>query len=281
MLSELEIGQFRAFGFVVLKNCLSPAEVARITAAYDRVMPTAPLTQYFDKEKETRALMSFVQADDAFGALIEHPGVMEAMRDIWGTEALYIAGSDMWANFGDTPWHSDGQPGRERKTLKTAIYLDEMGPDTGPLNVVPGSHHPEAKGDWYYARVHPEFCAAIFQSCGIWDQGRPRLRLDKEKVPGTVSLYTKLGDVVLWDNRLWHSAFQRKDGKARRTMFIGYTPDPQDDLLAIEDVRAIIRQHISEKQPFVYSKEMMAKASPARQKMVARLEELGVKNVRE
>ena len=267
MLSELEIGQFRAFGFVVLKSCLSPAEVARVTAAYDRIMPTAPLHQYFDKN-ETRMLAPFVQADEAFGELIEQPGVMQAMRDIWGTEALYIGGSDMWANFSETPWHSDGQPGRERKTLKTAIYLDEMGPDTGPLNVVPGSHH-------------PEFCAAIFQSCGVWDQGRPRLRLDKEKVPGAISLYTKPGDVVLWDNRLWHSAFQRKDGKARRTMFIGYMPDPQDDLLAIEDARAIIRQHISEKQPFVYTKEMMAKASPARQKMVARLEELGVKNVRE
>ena len=65
----------------------------------------------------------FVQTSEAFWFLIEHPNIMEAMRDIWGTECLYTAGSDMWSNFDDTPWHSDGDPGRLTKTLKIAIYL--------------------------------------------------------------------------------------------------------------------------------------------------------------
>lgn len=193
MLSDLEVGQFRAFGFTVLRSCLAECEVKELQEAHDRVIAKAPAYDYF-AENGTRMLSPFVQADDAFGALIEHPGVMEAMRDIWGTECLYIAGSDMWANRDDTPWHTDGQPGRQAVTLKTAVYLDEQDRDLGSLNLIPGSHH-------------PGFSAALFRSCGRWDRGRPRLRLDPHSIPGAVSLRTLPGDVVLWDNRLWHSAF--------------------------------------------------------------------------
>ena len=86
---------------------------------------------------------------------------------------------------------------------------------------------------------------------------------------------------MLWDSRLWHSAFKRKDGRPRRTMFISYMPDPQDDLLAIAELRTDVQAHLDEKQPFVYSKDMTEKGGPGREKMAARLEELGVDRVRE
>ena len=267
MLSDLEVGQFWTFGFTILKGCLSEKEVECLQETHSRVIAEAPVYNYF-AENSTRMLGPFVQADDTFADLIEHPGVMEAMRDIWGTECLYIAGSDMWVNRDDTPWHTDGQPGRHTITLKTAIYLDEQSKDFGSLNLIPGSHH-------------PEYSAALFRSCGYWDKGRPRLRLNPHAIPGTVSVQTRPGDVVLWDNRLWHSAFKRKDGRPRRTMFIGYMPDPQDDLLAIKDLRTTVEAHLNEGQPFVYSKEMMEKGNARREKMAARLEELGVERVRE
>src|SRR5258708_605126 len=42
MLTNLEVGQFRAFGFVVLRDCLTPQEVAEIGRAYKHVMARAP-----------------------------------------------------------------------------------------------------------------------------------------------------------------------------------------------------------------------------------------------
>jgi len=267
MLTPLEVGEFHAFGYVVLRGCLSPKEFAAVEAAYVRVIADAPVYNYFG-QNETRMLFGFVRHDETLGALIEHPGVMEAARDIWGAECLYIAGSDLWSNRDDTPWHSDGNPGRQVKTLKTAIYLDEQSEGQGALNVIPGSHH-------------PEFCAAIFRSCGYWDQGRPRLRLPPDRVTGAVSLRTRPGDVVLWDNRLWHSAFRRQDGKPRRTMFISYAPDPGDDLLALADLRATMRAHLGEKQPYVYDRAMVGAGGDARRRMAERLEALGVERVRE
>ena len=178
MLADLEVGQFWTFGFVVLRSCLSENEVDRLQEAHNRVIADAPEYNYF-AENGTQKLSPFVQADDAFAALIEHPCAMEAMRDIWGKECLYIAGSDMWANRDDTPWHTDGHPGRQTVTLKTAIYLDEQDKGFGALNLIPGSHH-------------PEFSAALFRSCGYWDRGRPRLHLNPDAIPGTVSLQTDL-----------------------------------------------------------------------------------------
>lgn len=266
MLTNLEVGQFNAFGYIVLKECLSSDEVKSLQDTHERIMVEAPENNYFGHQG-TKTCAPFLQANEAFWFLIEHPRIMAAMRDIWGTECLYTAGSDMWSNCDDTPWHSDGQPGRHIKTLKVAIYLDEQDAENGALNVIPGSHH-------------PEFCAAIFQACGYWEQGaRPRLRLERDKVPGAVALSTVPGDVVLWDNRIWHSAWQRQDGRPRRTMFIGYAPDPQDDLLAIQDLRTTLCAALNDRQPWVYSQAMLAAGGPAREKMAARLTALGVENV--
>lgn len=267
MLSDQEVGRFCAFGFIVLRNCLSEAEVDNLQQAHDRVIADAPVYNYF-AENGTRMLSPFVQADPSFAELIEHPGVMQAMRSIWGTECIYIAGSDMWSNRDDTPWHTDGNPGRHTVTLKTAIYLDEQDEAQGSLNLIPGSHH-------------AGFSAALFRSCGYWDRGRPRLHLEPGAVPGAVSVRTRPGDVVLWDNRLWHSAFRRMDGSPRRTMFIGYMPDPGEDLLAIQELRMTVAAGLGDREPFVYSREMMTKGGAGREKMAARMEELGVERVRE
>ena len=157
MLSELEVGQFHAFGFTVIRNCLSADEFEQIEKAYKRIIPSAPLYEYFTKIG-TRMTSRFLFEDECLGNLIEHPKVMEVMRDIWGTECLYNGGQDMWENRDETPWHCDGPPGRKTVTLKIALYFDEMDENSGSLNVIPGSHH-------------PEFSERLFQTCGYWEKG--------------------------------------------------------------------------------------------------------------
>jgi len=68
MLSELEVGQFQAFGYVVLRQCLSPAEMQALTVAYDRVIADAPIYNYFAKN-DTRMITGFVLSATAPGML--------------------------------------------------------------------------------------------------------------------------------------------------------------------------------------------------------------------
>ena len=270
MLSELEVGQFNTFGFTVIRDCLSANEFEEGEKAYTRFIENAPRYNYFS-EIGTRVTNTFVYEDANMANLIEHPQAMEVMRDIWGTECLYNGGISMWENKDETPWHCDGLPARKTVTLKIALYLDEMDKDSGSLNVIPGSHH-------------PEFSATLFQSCGYWEKGgRPRLRLDKDNIPGAISLHTKPRDIVLWNNHIWHSAFKRKDGLPRRTLFNTYMPDPGNDLLKTLELRNTVkqhRQHLSQDWPYLYNEQMIRDASPMRNKMIKRLKELGVENVR-
>lgn len=266
MLTSLEVSQFQAFGYISLRGAIQEPELANLDAVFERVMADAPVYNYF-ANNGTRTFAPFVQADPALAALIENPTMLEAMRDIWGRECLYNGGSDMWINRDDTPWHTDGKPGRHELTLKAAIYLDEQTDEQGSLNLIPGTHL-------------PEFSGTLFRACGEYDRGRPRLRLDPCAVPGAVSVHTCPGDIVLWDNRLWHSAFRRRDGRPRRALFIGFTPDPGEDVLAVNNLRLTVAQHVNEAMPLVYPKALSVDDNPARLRMVERLEELGVENVR-
>ena len=270
MLTEVEVGQFVAFGYVLLRNCLRPDEVRTLQEAFDRVSKSAPGLDQFGTGGSTR-LAPFVEADGSFGALVEHPGIMEAMRDIDGTEFLYSGSSDLTANLDDVFWHCDGIPGRQPRIAKTAIYLDELSDGDGALNVIPGSHH-------------PGFSAALFRSYGpLGEEYRRRShdQITRDNIPGAVPIHTKPGDVVLWDNRLWHSAWKRSDSSRRRNMFISYMRDPLDDPIGARELREFLASHLTEQGSVIYSKEMMRRGGPAREKMADRLEELGVANVRE
>ena len=271
MLNDLEVGQFRAFGYVVLEDCLGTGELQRVQEAFDRVVDGAPAHTDFGAAG-TRRSVTFMKEEDALGALIEHPKVMAAMRDIDGTEFLYTGSADLTANVDDVYWHTDGNPGMQPMTAKAVFYLSEADDGDGALNVIPGS-------------FHPEFSAALFRSYGPLGEEYRRRSHDsraRQDVPGVVQVRAKPGDAVLWDNRLWHSAWKRRDGKPRRNIFFNYVRDPLDDPIRAREVREHVSKYRSgSSRLYVYSKRMMRIGGPARKKMTARLEALGVENVRE
>ena len=269
MLTRQEVGQYHAYGFVVIRGCLSGAEIERIGAAHRKAIDAKATADGRFGDGGTVNYGNFVEDDDAFSALVEHPKLMEAMRDIDGAEFLYMGGSDIWENRDDTPWHCDQIPGSRVWTAKAAVYLDEAHEDDGALNAIPGTHI-------------PEFNAAIMRSWGRFKGGgSPRLWLEPKEVPGAVSVQTRPGDVVLFQTNLWHSAWRRVDGQPRRNLFIQYFRDPGDDVLALRELRQAVIGALSEERPYLYSAAMIAKGGALREKMASRLEELGVENVRE
>ena len=272
MLTELEVGQFHAFGYAVIRECLDSDFVRQIDTAYTRLIAKAPRYAYFDPNTATRMMTDFAAEDSVFSELIEHPKIMEAMRDIDGTEFLYMGACDIWSNLDDTPWHTDSIPGQEANGIvaKTAIYLDESVKDDGSLNLIAGSQH-------------PQFATSVLSNLGHLEKGtRPRLLNDRQQVPGAVAVETNPGDVVIFNTSLFHSAWKRKDGKPRRNLFFSYLRDPRDDPIMLNNLLTTIRKSTSKKtSPYIYSKELLDKSKAASEKMATRLEELGVENVRE
>ena len=260
MLTPLQVGQFRAMGFLNIEGCLSPADVERFEAAYDRLLAEAEPYDYFEDNigEPSRGTLHHgtAESDDGFAPFIEHDNIVAAQRDIFGRPCLFQGGS-VWLNISDTPWHSDVLGSVDRDPdffqIKMAIYLDELDADSGSLNVIPGSHF-------------PEFGQALLADCGYKEGGvRPRLHL--ESPPGAVSVVSRPGDVVLFDTRVWHSAFHREGG--RRTAFLQYVPDPGDSPQQQQQVRECFKSN-----PF--TDHLIETAGPLRKQMVSRLHELGI-----
>ena len=112
-----------------------------------------------------------------------------------------------------------------------------------------------------------------------WPAGY-RVDPDPQEVPG-VAVETTPGDVVLWQNRMWHYAMKRSDGTPRHLLQNQYFMDPKEDAVEQKWLPGHLNARIGNgEHPFLYSKAMMKKGGPAREKMASRLEELGVTGVR-
>ncbi len=188
------------------------------------------------------------------------------MTDLWSTPCLYL-GNYVISNMDDLPWHTAGVPGDPVQTIRVTYYLDETSAQQGALNVIPGTHH-------------AEWNKGLFAACGEWEDGKPRLRLKRDGIPGAVSVHTNPGDAVVWHNRLWHSAWKREDGRPRRALFYSYVPDPGEDLLLRESLRRAVAEIVGEGRPHLYGPNLMAAAYTGIGSIADRLEALGIEHVR-
>ena len=268
MLTDKDVSHFRVFGYVALRGLVAEEHVRRLQEAFDREIETNPRIKV-DGPSGGKSLLPYTDTDDAFGELVDHPGLMEAMRDIDGTEFLYAGGS-MNASMEDTTWHCDfNPPHHEGRPVKTMFYLDEMRAGSGAFYLIPGTNN-------------PDLASSIFRAFGYYaESGGCRVDLDPHEVPG-VAVETTPGDVVLWQNRMWHYAMKRSDGTPRRLLQNQYFMDPKEDAVEQKWLPEHLNARIGNgEHPFLYSKAMMKKGGPAREKMASRLEELGVTGVRE
>ena len=61
-----------------------------------------------------------------------------------------------------------------------------------------------------------------------------------EQMLASVMELVQPGDIVMFDNRIYHAAFKRKDGRGRRNLFLNYWPDPLDNIVARAPINFII-----------------------------------------
>ncbi len=141
-------------GFWVMPEVLSGEEIASLLAALER-WKREPLGGAEDgviHEKgssEQRSLFALHERADAFGALVRHPTLVGAARQILGGDvyvhqsrlnlkaALGGAGFSWHSDF--ETWHAeDGMP--RMRALSASIFLTANHAWNGPLMLIPGSH---------------------------------------------------------------------------------------------------------------------------------------------
>ena len=143
MLTPEQLSHFQTFGFLCLRQLLTPHEMTSITSEMEALMAVHPGRQ---SGPSHQSVAPFVELSADLAWLPEDDRIflpMEQLLDtgfVWGCSEG-VAGSFNESN--DHSWHCDraGQIDLQYTRIKIMIYLQSMRRETGCLRVIPGSHH--------------------------------------------------------------------------------------------------------------------------------------------
>lgn len=146
----------------------------------------------------------------AFDMLIGHPRTMEYIRRVIRGPAA-INNSELRIRYGGnaTGMHMGYPQGSKYRyrviggeidcmMVRMVYFLHDVGPDDGPLCVVPGTH------------VNSFPCP---------------VQVPVEEEPGAVGLCVRAGDAVLFTEATRHGGFPNRGPRTRYTLHVGYGPD--------------------------------------------------------
>ncbi|HWD39744.1 MAG TPA: phytanoyl-CoA dioxygenase family protein [Fimbriimonas sp.] len=204
-ISEEDVARFADDGYIHLPAALTEDQCKRLREATDSVASKegakAGAGGFF--------LRHLMDKDEAFLELLNHPLFLPIARIMLGPMVRVLPVTARVAVPGEpnqsVEWHIHqrlvprplppffSQP----VALDTLIYLDDVDEETGPLQVVPGSHR-------------------------ITQEEIPNKSADQ---PGQVTLMPKAGDAIMTHGNVWHRALPTTEkGRRRRLIIFPFGP---------------------------------------------------------
>ncbi len=230
MLSDQQIAFFDTFGYLVLPGLFSPEEMEVIDREFEKVMAANRAGQEFRGEKR-HAVTACAEINPSLRALIEDDRIYGALEQLLGPDLVWL-GSDGNYYVGDTAWHSDGSV-KDTGRIKVAFYLDEVTRETGCLRFVPGSHKAPLHNELQALRVERTKQTIVegrsgpdaldkYRNMGI-DVDAQAFETDPSEIPAFAA-ESRPGDVVMFDENLYHASFGGKTGRRMFTLCYGNVP---------------------------------------------------------
>ncbi|MCC7263391.1 MAG: phytanoyl-CoA dioxygenase family protein [Candidatus Latescibacteria bacterium] len=191
---QREVEFFRHWGYLVVEQAITPAQVALLRQALDEVVA----------RQQSEFTHQLLEQDDRFAFLIDHQPVLSRIRAILGNCIQLHSATARVTSPGqpDQDWHRDGPwpmdfagtpygslPGQ----INCAYFLDDLTPENGPNMIVPGSHRVPFRPPL----GHPTF-------------------------PDEKQVFAKAGDVVMFDGWLYHRGGANNSWAPRRGCFMCY-----------------------------------------------------------
>lgn len=255
MLTKQQYLHFQTFGFVMLRGVFTEDELALINDEFAEAMDAAYRHDPFDGTKRHWVPM-FRESAPFFSELLEDSRLCDVAEQLYGEDAIGML-ADANRYVGDTHWHAD-TGSFHQYGVKFAFYLEPVGPDSGALRVIPGSHKQPLHDD--LKRTIPELGSPI------------------RDIPAHVCT-AEPGDVVAFDLRLWHSSHGGSDD--RRMCTCVYYNNPKTE----EEKEATLRQATNQRKTIasfhangikVFTSHWVSNpnGSPRRQRWIERLREL-------
>jgi ectoine hydroxylase-related dioxygenase (phytanoyl-CoA dioxygenase family) len=235
MLTLEQVQSYRRDGYLLIESVLNTTELetlrgvidglvdaSRSVTAHNHVYDLEP--SHTPEEPRVRRIKEPHNVHPAFRAIAFSKKIAEILTPLIGTTSgiRYQTGklNMKSAAYGSAvEWHQDWAfyPHTNDDLLAIGLYLDECGPDNGPLMVIPGSH------TWPISDHHVE---GVF--CGAIDPATANIDFSK-----AVALTGKAGSMTVHHVRLVHGSALNTSDRPRRLLLFQYTAVDAFPLLGI------------------------------------------------
>ena len=237
MLTRDQVQSYRRDGYLVIENVLSATELenlrrvvevlveaSRSVTAHDHVYDLEP--SHTTEEPRVRRIKEPHNVHPAFREIAFSKRIADILTPLIGTTSgiRFQTGKLNMKSAGHgaaVEWHQDWAfyPHTNDDLLAIGLYLDDCGPENGPLMVIPGSH------TWPILDHHVDgvFCGAIAPSTANIDFSK------------AVALTGKAGNMTIHHVRMVHGSALNTSDRPRRLLLFQYTAVDAFPLLGIPD----------------------------------------------
>lgn len=234
MVTDRDEYLFDLRGYLYLKQAVSESDVLDLNVSLDKIPPMAPgewyghihAHQYGDKTSGLN-LQQIYEAGEPFEKLIDHPAWIDKIMHFVGAKGTFdhhhgpLFIDENLANFREPGeaigMHSGGYPPNIRNgfqyqggrfmcgQVNILLALTEIGADDGGTLLIPGSHKSNFR--------HP-------------DLDRYRMGVDRsgDGMEGSIEVFMKAGDVLLFADGITHGSAKRVNKGVRRIVVYRYGP---------------------------------------------------------
>ena len=253
MLTAGQVAHYETFGFLVLRQLFTPAEVSTMRREAEKI---------FEDERgglpfvgETQDIVAFLERKPYLSTLLDDDRVYQIGEDLLGDDFILHATSGA-LRVGDTRWHADQILENPLIGANISFYTEPLTKETGCLRVIPGS---QLTGS-------PDLLAPLRSSDKDPDFRPFGMR------PSELACYSyesEPGDVIVFTAKLLHAAFGSKVSRQMHLISLYSNPKTEEEMAAIRALYEISRWGLHPAESYVNSDR------PRIRRAVSRLVEWG------
>lgn len=206
---------YESFGFIVYPGLFAD-DAAELSAAFDDAFADPEMSRvcfeipghHWNPRIATGGL---IERDPRMLRLRDDERILEVVDRLVGPDASYMS-SDGNIYRCESEWHVDTVPVTDHRAIKLLLYLEPIGPTSGALRVMPGSHRSNARVD--QLAPYLGFDGPIGSRMGIGGHQLPHW-----------TLASTPGDLVVIDFSLAHSSYGSLSDRRKIALNFFYPAD--------------------------------------------------------
>ncbi len=250
VIHDYQKNYFATFGYLQIPAVFAATEMSQFRQALSALFEHTTIT------RSERLTPLYELNPEVFDPLLDDERLLAIAEGLLGADCLFTGANDGNYYVGNTPWHIDGGSPDADPMIKITCYCESLTAGQGCLCVIPGSHHPE-----FFKRLYHGFYT------------RKELDIQSAAIPGATFIPSCEGDVIVFDHRLWHSAWGGRNGRLQFAWsFASFPKDSWQETY----LQGYLTRYNQRQGRRMLTQRLFDQATPKRRRKIAKLYEMGL-----